>query len=74
LAGGVMGANLLPVKWIKIWRWENFWLIYSVVSLLVVPVVLAFVVVPKFGQVYGALSADAILTPLFSDRLGGLHN
>jgi L-rhamnose-H+ transport protein len=72
LAGGVMGANLLPMKWIKIWRWENFWLIYSVVSLLVVPVVLAFVVVPKFGQVYGALSADAILTPFVFGSAWGI--
>src|SRR5579883_3513286 len=64
LACGVMGADLLPMEWIKIWRWENFWLIYSVVSLLVVPVVLAFVVVPKFGEVCGVLSADAILPPI----------
>jgi hypothetical protein len=24
VAGGVMGANLLPMKWIKVWKWENF--------------------------------------------------
>lgn len=58
-----MGANLLPMKWIKMWKWENFWLIYSVVSLLVVPVVLAYLVVPKFNELYATLSTGAILMP-----------
>lgn len=58
-----MGANLLPMKWIRIWKWENFWLIYSVVSLLVVPVVLAYLVVPNLSQIYASLSAGAILMP-----------
>jgi L-rhamnose-H+ transport protein len=67
-----MGANLLPMKWIKIWKWENFWLVYSVVSLLVVPLLLAFLVIPKFSQVYATLSAGAILTPFVLGAAWGI--
>ena len=36
LAGTMMGANLVPLKWTKVWKWENFWFVYSITSLLVV--------------------------------------
>jgi len=63
LAGLVMGGNLLPIKWARIWKWENFWLVYSLVGLLVVPVGLAFFLLPNLGSVYASLSPRAVTLP-----------
>ena len=38
LAGGVLnGSFVAPMKVIKTWRWENSWLLYSIVGLLIIP-------------------------------------
>ena len=42
VAGVMAGGNLVPMKWMKSWKWENFWLVYSLMALVVAPVSLAF--------------------------------
>jgi L-rhamnose-H+ transport protein len=69
VAGIIIGACLLPLKWAKQWKWENFWVLYSLVSLLVVPVGLCFAVVPKPLHLYMSLSPREVLVPFV---LGGL--
>ena len=56
VAGVMMGGNLVPLKWMKIWKWENFWLVYSLMSLLVVPAALGFLLLPGLGAVYASVS------------------
>jgi hypothetical protein len=33
VAGILSGNSMLPMKFVRSWKWENIWLIFSVVSL-----------------------------------------
>lgn len=71
VAGTIMGLNMLPLKWARIWRWENFWLIYTIFSALVVPAILAFGLCPHLSTVYASLPPNLILRPLLLGALWG---
>ncbi len=37
-AGGLLnGSFAAPMKRLSVWRWENIWLVYSIVGLLILP-------------------------------------
>ncbi len=52
LAGVLNGSFMLPMKRIKAWPWENVWLIYSMVGMVILPWTLALSTVPRLGDVY----------------------
>jgi L-rhamnose-H+ transport protein len=53
LCAGLLSGNcMLPMKFTRRWAWENTWLVFSVVSLLVIPWGLAFTQVPDIVNVY----------------------
>jgi L-rhamnose-H+ transport protein len=65
LAGGVLVGNcMLPLKKIRIWPWECTWLVFSLVSLLLVPCLIAIVVIPAWPQLYLSLSFFNLLPSL----------
>jgi L-rhamnose-H+ transport protein len=72
LAGLMAGTNLVPMKWIRIWRWENFWLVYSIVSLLVVPFCIAFLFVPHLPAVYASVPFSVMLRPFLYGVMWGV--
>ncbi len=48
IIGGLTGAVFyLPFKKVKNWAWESYWMVYSVVGLILVPWLLAFAVSPN---------------------------
>ena len=56
LAGGVLVGNcMLPLKKIRIWPWECTWLVFSLVSLLLVPCLIAFLTIPEWPGLYAPL-------------------
>jgi L-rhamnose-H+ transport protein len=55
---------MLPMKFVKRWQWENTWLVFSVVSLVILPWALALTLVRDVGAVYAALPAKSFLAPL----------
>lgn len=62
IIGGVCVGNcMLPLKRIRKWPWECTWLIFSLVSLVLVPCFIAYLVVPGWPHLYGALPAEAWL-------------
>jgi L-rhamnose-H+ transport protein len=62
LAGGVLNASfILPMKRMKAWRWENIWLPYSVVAMVIVPWMLAMATVPSLARVYHATSWPVLI-------------
>jgi L-rhamnose-H+ transport protein len=63
IAGLFSGNCMLPMKFAKRWPWENTWLIFAVVSLLLLPWALAFVLVNDVGGVYAALPPSAFAAP-----------
>jgi L-rhamnose-H+ transport protein len=72
LAGSMAGANLLPLKWIRTWKWENFWFVYSIVSLTIVPFSLAFFLLPHLATVYASTPLSALFKPLLYGFLWGI--
>jgi L-rhamnose-H+ transport protein len=46
LAALMNGAYAIPMKFLRRWRWENIWLIWTVLSLWIFPVALALATVP----------------------------
>jgi len=63
IAGVMAGNSMLPMKFAKRWRWENIWLVFSVVSLVVIPWCLAAVTVDDLSSVYGNLSVGQLAVP-----------
>lgn len=50
---GVMNASFtLPMKYARRWAWENTWLAWAILALLVLPPVMALATVPHLGRVY----------------------
>ena len=72
LAGITMGCNMVPMKWMKAWKWENFWLVYSIMALVVVPFALVFILLPGIGGVYASLSPRVMLLPFLYGLTWGI--
>ncbi len=65
LAAGLLNGNsMLPMKFVRRWAWENTWLVFSLVSLLIVPWALALGLVRDLGALYAGLPAAAYAAPL----------
>src|SRR5580698_6989559 len=65
LLGGVLVGNcMLPLKRIRTWPWECTWLVFSFVSLLLVPCLMAFLIVPEWPGLYTSLTFSALLPSL----------
>jgi len=65
LAGGVLVGNcMLPLKKIRIWPWECTWLIFSFVSLIFVPCLIAAAAIPAWPGLYASLSFIELLPSL----------
>src|SRR5580704_18506732 len=64
LAGGVMVGNcMVPLNYLRTWRWENAWIVFSVVALLVLPWSFAFLWVPDLLAVYGQVNGSDFVMP-----------
>ena len=55
---------MLPMKFAKRWPWENTWLVFTVVSLAILPWALALTLLHNVFAVYAALPAGAFFAPL----------
>lgn len=64
LAGTMNGIFALPMKLMKNWAWENVWLPFSFLSLLVFPLVIMILSVPDFSCFLASLSTRDIFTAL----------
>jgi len=63
LAGLMSGNCMLPMKFNRSWKWENIWLVFSVVSLIIIPWALALGLVDHLFETYCALSLLQIAVP-----------
>jgi L-rhamnose-H+ transport protein len=72
LAGVTMGLSGWSIKLVRVWKWENFWLVYAIVSLIIAPTALAYVLLPHLNSVYASLTAREWLLPFGFGSLWGL--
>lgn len=54
---------MLPLKFNRMWHWENTWLIFSLVSLVILPCTLAVVFVNHLLQAYDSLTPPQFAVP-----------
>ena len=52
IAAAMNGAYAIPMKFMPRWKWENIWLVWTVLSLWALPLVLGWAAVPYPIQVY----------------------
>jgi L-rhamnose-H+ transport protein len=61
LAGLLQGSFLFPSKWLREWKWENYWLFFAASAYLISPWVLAIATVPDLWQLYQGLTWQVAL-------------
>lgn len=62
MLGGLAGAVFyMPLKKVKDWAWESYWMIYAVFGLLIVPWILAFTTSPNVVSVLKAAPSNEII-------------
>jgi L-rhamnose-H+ transport protein len=64
LAGLMAGDCMLPLKFSRKWRWENTWLIFSLVSLIILPWTLALLLVNHLFETYSSLTVSQYVAPI----------
>jgi L-rhamnose-H+ transport protein len=71
-SGAINGSFAVPMKYARRWRWENTWLVFSLISLLVLPWILALSFVPHLVHLYQEVPSRAILYPVAFGFLWGI--
>ncbi len=61
LAALMNGAYAIPMRFMVRWRWENVWLIWTILSLWIFPVAMAWLSVPHPLAAYAGTSWSALL-------------
>jgi L-rhamnose-H+ transport protein len=64
VAGLMSGSCMLPSKFVRAWKWENVWLVFSVVSLVIIPWILAVSFVDRLFETYRALTLQQLAVPI----------
>ena len=59
VAGITTGTYFLGLKYVEPWKWENIWLAYAVLALLVMPFALTLATVPQLGKVLSLAPGSA---------------
>ena len=62
-AGLMVGNCMLPLNYLRKWRWENAWIIFTLVALVLVPWTLAFLRVPNLSSVYSNVNTASFMIP-----------
>lgn len=63
IIAAVMNASFtLPMKFTRRWAWENTWLAWTLVALLVLPPVVTWSTVPHLGEVYGSVATGNLVS------------
>jgi L-rhamnose-H+ transport protein len=52
IAGGMNGSFTLPMKFTKLWKWENTWLAWTIFALFLLPPLVTHLTLPQARQVY----------------------
>src|ERR1039458_8954747 len=69
LAGALAGNCMLPMKFARRWQWENVWLVFSIVSLLILPWALALTLAGNLGEIYGGLDYWQLVLPVIESSV-----
>ena len=72
VSGALNGSFALPMKYARRWSWENTWMVFVLVALIVLPWGLAAGFVPHLGEVYRQAPGRALAAPVAFGFLWGI--
>ena len=72
VASFFQGTFALFLKFAHHWKWENFWAIFSLVALIISPILFSYLLVPNVETILALSPANAIFNSLFSGILWGI--
>ena len=72
LAGGMNGSFALPMKYVRDWRWEHTWLVWSLLGMLLLPLAVGFSTIPNLTLVYHAAGFHPLLRTMIYGMLWGV--
>jgi L-rhamnose-H+ transport protein len=72
VSGALNGSFPAPMKYSRRWQWENTWLVFAVVALLLAPCLLAVGLVPGLTELYRGAAARLLVYPLVFGFLWGI--
>src|ERR1039458_8446835 len=72
LAGVAGGSFTVPMRYMPKWAWENFWTVWSLVALIIVPWLLAGLTAPSLASVYSASGPRVLLSTSLLGFLWGI--
>jgi L-rhamnose-H+ transport protein len=52
IAGIINGSFAAPIKYAKIWKWENIWSVWALFGMVILPWIILFITVPRPLEVY----------------------
>jgi L-rhamnose-H+ transport protein len=61
VAGILQGLFAVPMKFARRWNYENIWLVFALVGLVIFPWVLTLATVPQIGEVYRLVSTKCLV-------------
>jgi L-rhamnose-H+ transport protein len=61
IGGTVNGSFPAPVKYAKVWKWENIWSVWAVFGMVVFPWAVVFVTIPNPGAAYHGVATKSLL-------------
>ena len=71
LGAFIDGGLGLALKWIKVWKWEHLWMVYSLISFGMIPWILSYFTVNDFiGVLQEASGIDIFLVFIFGFAFG----
>jgi L-rhamnose-H+ transport protein len=62
IAGAMNGSFTLPMKFTRLWAWENTWLAWTIFALVLFPPLLACDTLPSLREIYGRTGAGPVIT------------
>lgn len=72
LGGGIQGSFVYPMKFMRNWKWENGWFIFTITCCLIIPTVLAFCTTPDLLEIYRNTSSRTLWQVFFSGIAWGI--
>lgn len=60
VAGILNGSFAAPVKYAKIWKWENIWSVWGLFGMVVIPWLVVFLTIPNAATVYSGVPAKSL--------------
>lgn len=72
LGGGIQGAFVYPLKFMKNWKWENGWFVFTITCCLIFPTILAFTTTPDLFDIYNNTDPTTIWLVFLSGIVWGI--